>query len=81
MNEDMELSRRTWSAAIKLALVLSMLAALAAVVVKSIGSVPDEAIVATVAVVAFAASWVQTGRVRSTQLTTPIARPIAIPVR
>ena len=65
MKEHMDISRRTWIAAIKLAVVISTIAALAAVVVSRIGHVPDGAIVAVVAVVAFAVSWVQTGRVRS----------------
>lgn len=59
----MEISRRTWIAAVKLAVVLSTVAALAAITIASIGNVSDTRIVATVAVVAFAASWVQTGRV------------------
>jgi hypothetical protein len=60
----MEISRRTWIAAIRLAVVMSTFAALAAITIASIGNVPDTTIVATVAVVAFAASWVQTGRLR-----------------
>ncbi len=63
----MEMSRRTWIAAIKLAVVLSTVAALAAITIASIGNVSDTRIVATVAVVAFAASWVQTGRVRRSE--------------
>jgi hypothetical protein len=65
MKEVMDISRRTWIAAIKLAVVISTLAALAAATVSTIGHVSDGAIVAVVAVVAFAISWVQTGRVRS----------------
>ncbi len=65
MKEHMDISRRTWIAAIKLAAVISTIAALAAVAVSTIGHVPDNAIVAVVAVVAFAVSWVQTGRVRN----------------
>jgi hypothetical protein len=60
----MEISRRTWIAAVKLAVVMSIVAALAAVTVASIGNVSDTTIVASVAIVAFAVSWVQTGRVR-----------------
>ncbi len=66
MKEHMDISRRTWIAAIKLAAVISMIAALAAVAVSTVGHISDGIIVAAVAVVAFAASWVQTGRVRST---------------
>jgi hypothetical protein len=65
MNRYMEISRRTWIAAVKLAVVMSTVAALAAITLASIGNVSDTTIVATVAVVAFAVSWVQTGRVRS----------------
>lgn len=64
MNMQMELRRRTWIAALKLALVLSTVAALVAVGVSAVGDVPPLAIVVPVIVVAFASSWVQTGRVR-----------------
>ena len=64
MKEHMEVSRRTWIAAVKMAVVGSIVAALAAITITSIGNVSDTTIVATVAVVAFAVSWVQTGRVR-----------------
>ncbi|MEL6894441.1 MAG: hypothetical protein AAFP84_22825 [Actinomycetota bacterium] len=60
----MNLSRRTWIAAVKLAAVLSVLAAVAAVVASSIVHLPDLVIIAGVVVVAFTASWVQTGRIR-----------------
>ena len=60
----MEISRRTWIAAIRLAIVMSAIAALAAITLASVGSVSDTTIVATVAVVAFATSWVQTGRLQ-----------------
>lgn len=59
----MEMSRRTWAAAVKLAIVLSLVAAVVAIVVSSIGNVPAVAIVAPVMIIAFSASWVQTGRV------------------
>ena len=64
MTDDMEMSRRTWTAAVKLAAVLSLLAAIVAVVVSAMGNVPAIAVVAPVMIVAFTASWVQTGRVR-----------------
>lgn len=60
----MELSRRTWNAAVKLAVIISVAAALVAIVVSAAGTVPQAAIVIPVIVVAFAASWIQTGRVR-----------------
>ena len=59
MNDDMDITRSTWIAAVKLAIVLSVVAALVAVAVSSMGN----AVVAPVMIVAFAASWVQTGRV------------------
>ena len=64
MKEHMEVSRRTWIAAVKMAVVVSIVAALAAITITSIGNVSDTTIVATVAVVAFATSWVQTGRLQ-----------------
>ena len=64
MIEDMEVSRRTWNAAIKLAVVLSSLAALVAFGVSRAGDVPQAAVVLPVIVVAFAASWIQTERIR-----------------
>ncbi len=48
----------------KLAIVLSVVAAAVAVVASSVGHVPEAAIVLPVIVVAFVASWVQTGRIR-----------------
>ena len=62
MNVSVEVSRRTWNAAIKLALIISVAAALLVVAVDD--SVPQTAIVLPVIVVAFTASWIQTGRVR-----------------
>jgi len=59
-----ELSRRTWNAALKLALIVSIIAALVAVAVYAAGDVPQAAIVLPVIIVAFTASWIQTGRVR-----------------
>jgi hypothetical protein len=70
MIDVVELSRRTWNAAVKLAVVLSIAAALLVVAVRPSGSVPQAAIVLPVIVVAFTASWIQTGRVRR-QLTVP----------
>jgi hypothetical protein len=67
-----ELSRRTWNAAVKLAVVISIAAALLVVTLRPTGSVPQAAIVLPVIVIAFTASWIQTGRVR---------RQTAIPVR
>jgi ABC-type Mn2+/Zn2+ transport system permease subunit len=59
-----ELSRHTWNAAIKLAVVISVVAGFAAALVSSAGDIPQAVIVLTVIVVAFTASWIQTSRVR-----------------
>lgn len=64
MITSMEINRRTWTAAVKLAVVVSVVAALLAVAVSLLGDVPEAAVVIPVIVVAFVASWVQTGRVR-----------------
>lgn len=64
MNVVVELSRHTWTAAIKLAVVISIVAGLAAVLVSTVGDIPQAAIVLPVIVVAFTASWIQTSRVR-----------------
>jgi len=63
MKEVVELSRHTWNAAIKLAVVISIVAVLAAVAMSALGNVPQAAIVLPVIVVAFTASWIQTDRV------------------
>ena len=64
MIDHMEVSRRTWTAAVKLAVVLSVCAAGLAFGVSRIGEVPQAAIVVPVIIVAFIASWVQTERIR-----------------
>jgi hypothetical protein len=76
MNKEMELRRRTWIAALKLALVISTVAALAAIIVSSIGEVRPVAIVLPVIVVGFATSWVQTGRVRRDGFTESAPVPV-----
>lgn len=69
----MELDRRIWNAALKLALAISVLAALAAVTAYAAADVPQVAIVIPVIIVAFVASWVQTGRAER--------RPMSLRVR
>ena len=64
MNRSVDTDRRTWNEAVKLAVLISIFAGLAAVVASGAGGVPQAAIVLPVFVVAFAASWIQTGRVR-----------------
>ena len=78
MKEHMDITHRTWIAAVKLAVVISALAATVAVAMSTIGQIPDIAIVATVAVVAFTASWVRTGRVRDAADSLPM--PASAPV-
>jgi hypothetical protein len=64
MNGPVDIDRRTWNEAIKLAVLISIVAGLAAVVASAAGGIPQAAIVLPVIVVAFAVSWIQTGRVR-----------------
>ncbi len=64
----MELSRRTWTAAVRLAVIISIAAALFAVAVSAAGDVPQVAIVLPVIVVGFVASWIRTGRVGSDEV-------------
>lgn len=75
MLEDMEISRRTWNAAIKLAVVLSALAAVVAFGVSRSGDVPQAAVVLPVIVIAFAASWIQTERIRRSAMADMIIIP------
>jgi ABC-type Mn2+/Zn2+ transport system permease subunit len=63
MKHDMELRKATWSAALRLAFVVSVLAAIVAVALSAAGGVPQGALIAAVMVTGFVASWVQTGRV------------------
>ncbi len=71
----MELARRTWTAALRLAVVLSVLAAGVAVGVERIGDVPRAAVVVPVIVVAFVASWLQTERIRRRALADMVIVP------
>jgi ABC-type Mn2+/Zn2+ transport system permease subunit len=68
MKMDVELSRQTWNAAIKLAALISIVAGFAAVMLSSASDIPQAAIVLPVIVVAFTASWIQTSRVQREQL-------------
>lgn len=60
----MEIERRTWAAAVKLAVVVSVLAAGVASAVSLVGDVPQPVVVVPVIIVAFVASWIQTDRIR-----------------
>ena len=63
MKQEMELRKATWSAALRLAFVVSGMAAIVAVTLSALGDVPQGAFVSAVMVIGFVASWVQTGRV------------------
>jgi hypothetical protein len=63
-----EPNRGTWSEALKLAVVISVVAAVAAVTVRAVGDVPQAVIVLPVILIAFTLSWIQTGRVRRLDL-------------
>jgi predicted GNAT superfamily acetyltransferase len=63
MKHEMELRKATWSAALRLAFVVSALAAIVAMTLSAAGDVPRGALVAAVMVIGFVTSWVQTGRV------------------
>lgn len=62
MNALVERSHDTWIAAVKLALVVSAVAVVAAVAA-SVAGIPQAAVVLPVIVVGFVASWLQTARV------------------
>jgi len=81
MIQDMEISRRTWTAAFKLAAVLSALAAVVAFVVSRTGDVPQAAVVLPVIIVAFAASWFQTERIRRRAIADMVIIPARLPAR
>ena len=77
MKVYVELNRHTWYAAIRLAVVISIVAGFAAIVVSAAGDVPQAAVVLPVIVVAFTASWIQTTRVRREHLPVRIGAPRA----
>jgi hypothetical protein len=81
MNEAVDTDRRTWNEAIKLAVIISIVAGLVAVVASTAGNIPQAAIVLPVIVVAFAASWIQTGRVRGASATAKVVAPSNATVR
>ena len=58
----MDIRRATFGAAIRLAIVLSSIAAAITLGLDAVGEVPRSALVLGVMVIGFAASWVQTGR-------------------
>jgi VIT1/CCC1 family predicted Fe2+/Mn2+ transporter len=64
MNDDVNLRRRTWAAALRLAVLVSLIGAVVAIAASMIGDVAQVAIVIPVVVIGFALSWIQTGRVQ-----------------
>ena len=77
----MEIRRATFSAAVRLAIVLSTVAAFLALGIDAVGNVSTTAMVATVAVVGFVTSWVLTGRVARAVPATPHHRVAVIRLR
>ena len=71
----METDRQTWPAVLKLALLISVIAAFVAIAVSATGDIPQAAIVLPVIVVAFTASWVQSGRAQRREAPVRIATP------
>jgi ABC-type Mn2+/Zn2+ transport system permease subunit len=65
--------RQSWNAVLKLAVLISVVAAFAAIAISAAGDIPQTAIVLPVIIVAFTASWVQTGRARRQELPVRIA--------
>jgi hypothetical protein len=58
----MDVSRVNWSDVLRLAVIVSIVAAMVAVAATAVGGVSHAAIVISVMVVGFVASWVQTSR-------------------
>jgi uncharacterized membrane protein len=58
----MNVSRIHWNEVLRLAVIVSIIAAMIAVAATAIGDVSQTAIVITVMVIGFVASWVQTSR-------------------
>jgi hypothetical protein len=77
----MEVRRATYGAAIKLALVLSTVAAVIALTLDAMGDVSTSGLVITVAMVGFVTSWVQTGRVTRAVATHRGHRITVMPLR
>ena len=76
MNSDVELRRDAWIAIIKLAVVVSTVAAVFAIGMSLVGDVSQTAIVIPVIVVGFTASWFMTGRVQSSRVRPVRARAV-----
>ena len=74
--------RTTWGAAIRLAITLSVFAAIVAAILHSIGILSQPTIVLGVIVIGFATSWVRTGRLEQRRTLQHHAhRHATVPVR
>ncbi len=80
-NGRMELRRDVFEAAVKLAVVLSVVAATIALGIGTVGGASRTALVLTVIVVGFVASWVQTGRVSRSNVRRTAHRLTVVPLR
>jgi len=80
-NRHMELRRRTFGAAVRLAAALSVVAAALALGLDAAGGFSQTALVLTVMVVGFVASWVQTGRVSRSTAHRSAHRLTVVPLR
>ena len=80
-NGLMELRRRTFGAAVKLAMALSVVATAIALGLDAVGGFSQTALVLTVMVVGFVASWVQTGRVSRSTAPHAAHRLTVVPLR
>jgi hypothetical protein len=78
---EMEIRRATFEAAIRLATVLSVVAALAALTLDAVGEVSATRLTLLVAVVGFTASWIQTGRVSRAVTARSTYRVAVMPIR
>jgi len=73
MKRVVDTDRPTWTAVMKLALLISVIAAFVAIAVSAAGDIPQAAIVLPVILVAFTASWVQTGRAQRREVPVRVA--------
>ena len=73
--------RTTYGAAVRLALIFSTVAALAAMALHSIGGVSTPRLLVAVVVIGFTTSWVQTGRIARTAPVPTVRRVAVMPLR
>ena len=71
--EGVDTDRQRWNSVLRLAVLISVVAAFAAIAISAAGEIPQAAIVIPVIVVAFTASWIQTGRARREDVPVRIA--------